>query len=692
MNGGFYTSAQCLTNIKYTEDLVLGIFRRKLPPIPYSLSSKPLTIITFSIHGRPHSASKRGILLQPTTFSYSSSSSSLASTLGNDEEEFEESEENNSGFDSFSIENERAYPDDYALIRRQNARSLAILNMSSSTETTDEEHGPLPSEENRLELAMEENISRKPKFPGMVNGVRVPSVEEFFREGKGGSEWENQMLRQALTIRRMKTEEVLKQEMRASKLSVTYSNNLVSEMSEFVDHIMIKAASLKNKSDFATSTFHLRARLCIQQSGVVELVKWLKHNRLTYPRIGKLVGRAAEDLGNLKLLMQWLKSIHVKGRDLGVVLTRVESIMRRPIQELDHNVQFLECHGVKLDWMGFVVSRCPEILSFSMEELKWRVDFFLELGMNDEDFGTMVFEYPKVIGFFSIEDMINKVNYLREFGLDNTDLARIIAVRPHILGCNVEEGWKPLVKYLYYLGVPRSGMRRLLTLKPSIFCLNLTENIAPKVRFLRAIGVHEEAIGGVLVKFPALLTYSLYKKTRPVVKFLLETAGVSESDIGKVIATEPELIGCSISGKLEVTTKYFLALGIAPQILGRMIADFPMLLKYNVSVLRPKYRYLKRVMVRPLQDVIEFPRFFSYSLNSRIIPRHKILVENGLNFKLRYMLASSDEEFTQRIQAALGNSQSLEVSDLELSGTHVEDCLQSSEESYGFESLEKDKC
>ncbi|KAH9306364.1 hypothetical protein KI387_010768, partial [Taxus chinensis] len=91
------------------------------------------------------------------------------------------------------------------------------------------------------------------------------------------------------------------------------------------------------------------------------------------------------------------------------------------------------------------------------------------------------------------------------------------------------------------------------------------------------------------------------------VKFLIEIAGVPEADIGKVIASEPELIGCSLSGKLEVTAKFFFAIGIPPQMLGRMIADFPMLLKYNLLVIRPKYRYFKRVMVRPLKDLIEFP-------------------------------------------------------------------------------------
>lgn len=90
--------------------------------------------------------------------------------------------------------------------------------------------------------------------------------------------------------------------------------------------------------------------------------------------------------------------------------------------------------------------------------------------------------------------------------------------------------------------------------------------------------------------------------------FLINRAGVSERDIGKVVALGPELLGCSIAHKLEINVKYFLSLGIRVQQLGEMIADFPMLLRYNIDLLRPKYSYLRRTMVCPLQDLIEFPR------------------------------------------------------------------------------------
>lgn len=462
------------------------------------------------------------------------------------------------------------------------------------------------------------------------------------------------MLKQALEIRRQVTSEILIQSMTGAKFSITYSTNLASYMPHFIDHVMIEAAAMKLLPEYSHSSFNARAKTYIHNSNVLPLIRWLKHNAMTYPRIGKLVDMSCGNLESIRRSMEWLKTIYVKGEVLGLVLVRAGvGVLERSADELDEIVGYLESNGIRRDWIGYVVSRCPQILTFTMDEVRSRVAFYLDLGMNENDFGTMVFDCPKSFGSLTLEEMTCKVNYLKEFGLSHEEVGRLIAFKPQLMACSIEERWKPLVKYLYYLGIRRDGMKRMLMLKPMVYCVDLETTIAPKVRFFQDIGIREDAIGKMLVKFPPILTYSLYKKIRPVVIFLMTEAGVNKKDIGKVIALGPELLGCSIVHKLDVNVKYFLSLGIFLRVLGQMIADFPMLLRYNIEVLRPKYKYLRRTMIRPLKDIIEFPRFFSYSLEHRIIPRHKVVIENRLNFKLRYMLACSDEEFDQRVELAV---------------------------------------
>ncbi|XP_004507447.1 transcription termination factor MTERF2, chloroplastic isoform X2 [Cicer arietinum] len=547
--------------------------------------------------------------------------------------------------------------------RKHNSKSTSFLihhlshkhseNHTSPSELQD----PTPHDEKvkLLELALVRK--RTPQFPGSIYaqspsdpdvGSSLPPLKTLFRSCH---EEEEVMIMQALEIRRKVTEEVFKEAMRKGKFGITYTTNLVSRLGGFIDYVMIEAANLKRLPEYSHSTFNLRAKTVIDDSQVVPLIRWLKHNSLSYPQIAKLILLSRGKLESIRNRVEWLKTVRVKGDFIGdAMLKGGDNVVLRSDRELDEIVEYLESNGVRRDWMGYVLSRCPKLLSYGFEEVKTRVKFYLDMGLDEKDFGTMVFDFPKVLGYYSLEEMNQKVDYLKEFGLESKDVGKLLAFRPQLMACSIEEQWKPLVKYLYYYGITRDGMRRMLTIKPMVFCVDLEMTIVPKVKFFQDIGVRNDGIANMLVKFPTLLTYSLYKKIRPVVIFLMTKAGVTESNIGKVVALGPELLGCSIVHKLEVNLKYYLSLGIRLRQLGEMIADFPMLLRYNIDVLRPKYVYLRKTMVRTLQDLIEFPRFFSYSLEGRIIPRHKVLVENQINVKLKSMLACTDEEFNKMVR------------------------------------------
>ncbi|PWA50434.1 hypothetical protein CTI12_AA471310 [Artemisia annua] len=391
---------------------------------------------------------------------------------------------------------------DQILLRTHNAKSTSIL-----FQTNNKNH-PHVEILNLLELS-----KRTPQFPGSIS----PPSSDIINSNE--EDYDYDVILRALEVRRQVTLEIFKDVMRKNKFGITYVNNLSQSLfPHFIDYLMIQAASMKQLPEFSNSSFNVRAKTCIESLNVVPLIRWLKHNGLSYPQIGKLICSSKGNIESIRSTADWLKSIHVSGRFIGVALLKAgENVLERSTIELDEIVWYLEKVGVKREWMGYVVSRCPELLSFSMDELKTRTDFYFDMGMNEKDFGTMVFDFPKVLGFYSLDEMNQKVAYLKEFGLGNEDVGRLLAFRPQLMGCSIEERWKPLVKYLYYLGISRDGMRRILTTKPMVFCFDLESNIVQKVQFFRDIGVQEKGIASMLVKFPSLLTYSLYKKIRPVV-------------------------------------------------------------------------------------------------------------------------------------------------------------------------------
>ena len=135
----------------------------------------------------------------------------------------------------------------------------------------------------------------------------------------------------------------------------------------------------------------------------------MKHNQITVPRVGRLIDLKGQQLERLRQRISFLKENYVRGRDLGVVLTRQPIILDRPQKELETVITLLEEAGVRREWMGFVISRSPRVLSLSVEDLQEKISFFKGLGVTVEQFGPMTFNFPASIGHFPLVEMQTKV-------------------------------------------------------------------------------------------------------------------------------------------------------------------------------------------------------------------------------------------------------------------------------------------
>lgn len=87
-------------------------------------------------------------------------------------------------------------------------------------------------------------------------------------------------------------------------------------------------------------------------------------------------------------------------------------------------------------------------------------------------------------------------------------------------------------------------------------------------------------------------------------------------------------------------------IGLSKKDIGFMVRRFSPLLGYSIEeVLRPKLEFLVYTMKRPVRDVVEYPRYFSYSLEKKMKPRYWVLKGRNIEFTLKEMLGKNDEEF-----------------------------------------------
>ncbi|CBI27667.3 unnamed protein product, partial [Vitis vinifera] len=124
---------------------------------------------------------------------------------------------------------------------------------------------------------------------------------------------------------------------------------------------------------------------------------------------------------------------------------------------------------------------------------------------------------------------------------------------------------------------------------------------------LCSMGIQRSALGRILDMHPQLLTSDPYNDLYPVFDFLF-------NEVVKMVVRSPGLLTFSIEKNFQPKVEYFL---------DEMKGD--------------------------LAELKRFPQYFSFSLEGKIKPRHRLLAEHGFSLPLPEMLKVSDGEFNLRL-------------------------------------------
>lgn len=81
-----------------------------------------------------------------------------------------------------------------------------------------------------------------------------------------------------------------------------------------------------------------------------------------------------------------------------------------------------------------------------------------------------------------------------------------------------------------------------------------------------------------------------------------------------------------------------------------MLVRCPQLFAVQVGMMKNSFYFYKTEMGRPMRELVEFPEYFTYSLESRIKPRYKRLQNKGIRFSLAWFLNCSDQRFEERLE------------------------------------------
>ncbi|KAF5732736.1 hypothetical protein HS088_TW17G00266 [Tripterygium wilfordii] len=321
------------------------------------------------------------------------------------------------------------------------------------------------------------------------------------------------------------------------------------------------------------------------------------------------------------------------------------SVKKNMIPVLD----YLGKLGVRKSTFTEFLRRYPQVLHASVViDLAPVVKYLQGMDIRPNDIPRVLERYPEVLGFKLEGTMSTSVAYLVGIGVARREIGGLLTRYPEILGMRVGRVIKPFVEYLGSLGIPRLAVARLIEKRPHILGFGLQETIKPNVESLLEFNVREELLPAVVAQYPEMIGIDLKPKLQAQQRLLHSIIDLGSEDFGKVIEKMPQVV--SLSNTAVINHVDFLKdCGFSIPQVSKMVVGCPQVLALNQGIMKLSFDYFQKEMGRPLVDLVTFPAFFTYGLESTTKPRHKMVAKRGLKCSLSWLLNCSDEKFEQRM-------------------------------------------
>ncbi|KAL8260630.1 hypothetical protein R6Q59_028583 [Mikania micrantha] len=326
----------------------------------------------------------------------------------------------------------------------------------------------------------------------------------------------------------------------------------------------------------------------------------------------------------------------------------IESFPRLLLLSIESNIKpvvyFLECIGVPRGCIGNVLLLYPPILFYDIEkDIKPRMQVFTKVYGEDTEFGKMLLKYPWILSTSITKNYEEILAFLYAKKMAEVSLQHAIKSWPLLLGCSVAK-LKLMIDQLHIIGVTEKMLNKVIATCPQLL-MHKPHEFFQVVLYLKGLGLEEESIARVLGRCPEIFMTNIDKTLKKKVEFLFEL-GVSKKHLPRVIRKYPEFFICDVNNSLLPRMTYLLKIGLSKREIAFMVGRFSPLLGYSIEeVLRPKYEFLVNIMQKPLEEVVEYPRYFSYSLEKKIKPRFWVIKGRNCECSLKDMLGKNDEEF-----------------------------------------------
>ncbi|XVF21834.1 hypothetical protein REPUB_Repub12eG0124000 [Reevesia pubescens] len=332
------------------------------------------------------------------------------------------------------------------------------------------------------------------------------------------------------------------------------------------------------------------------------------------------------------------------------------SVKKNMIPVLD----YLGKLGVRKSTFTEFLRRYPQVLHASVVvDLAPVVKYLQGLDIKPNDIPRVLERYPEVLGFKLEGTMSTSVAYLVGIGVSRREVGGVLTRYPEILGMRVGRVIKPFVEYLQGLGIPRLAVARLIEKRPHILGFGLEERVKPNVESLLEFNVRKASLPSIIAQYPEIVGIDLKPKLLGQRSLLQSIIDLEPEDFGSVVEKMPQVVNLNNTSMVK-HADFLKDCGFSLQQVRNMVVGCPQVLALNLDIMKLSFDYFQMEMQRPLDDLVAFPAFFTYGLESTIKPRHTIVAKKGFKCSLSWLLNCSDEKFKERL-----NYDTIEIEEME---------------------------
>ncbi|XP_047341121.1 transcription termination factor MTERF5, chloroplastic isoform X2 [Impatiens glandulifera] len=243
--------------------------------------------------------------------------------------------------------------------------------------------------------------------------------------------------------------------------------------------------------------------------------------------------------GKVKPIVEFLLGLGVPKSDIPYILTRRPQLCGISLSDnLIPTMAYLEDFGVDKKQWAKVIYRFPALLTYSRPKLKATVDFLYEMGLPAEFVGKILTRCPNIISYNVDDKLRPTAEYFKSLGVN---VAGILYRAPQTFGLSIESNLKPVTEFFLEKGFSVDDICTMITRYGALYTFSLVENLKPKWEFFETMGYPKSE----LVKFPQYFGYSLEERIKPrygIVKesgvnlLLNQVLSLSESEFNKALA------------------------------------------------------------------------------------------------------------------------------------------------------------